>query len=49
VAHVVATFGVLLEQPFFYVREDDVRLDLPIVVISGFAITPGVVDFDILV
>jgi len=46
---VVATFGMFFEQPFFYVHENDVGLDLVVIVIGGFAVAPGSVDPDVLV
>jgi ATP-dependent Lon protease len=49
VAHVVTTFGMFLYQPFFCVHENDIGLDLGVVVVGGFAVTPGAIDLDVLV
>jgi hypothetical protein len=49
VAHVTATFGMFLFQFLLRIHENDVRLDLGVVVVGGFAVAPRAVDLDILV
>jgi hypothetical protein len=48
VAHVVATFGMLLQQRLFHVHENDIRPDRAVVTEGGFSIAPGTVALDIL-
>jgi len=40
---------MLFKKRLLHVHENDVRLDLAVVVVGGFAVAPGAVDLDVLV
>jgi len=40
---------MLFKQRLLHVHENNVRLDLAVVVVCGFAVAPGVVDLHVLV